>query len=306
MPTKPTGAGLKNWATGPRGGRYYVSAAGEKIYGAEAAVRAAQDGVAKPHPGRLEPSPNQPGPGSYRRPGPTEHGGSLGKHPAGAEGVFKPTSPLQDRLPPGKTAREHADIAREFLGRHNAGFAEAKAKLTSLAPPDAKIEARVKELSSTMEKLDRARNSDGSHYYKDATGLMDATGMRAVVKNIDEVKATADKIRANYKVIEESDYISKPKGDYRSHHLIVEDHGVAKEIQVRTPGQDAFANWAHDAYKPQNELQKSTLKDPQSKAVIDHYSHAMSEHIYAKDQGKQSIKPECPQAVRVVFGCVKI
>lgn len=67
MPTKPTGAQLKGWATGPRGGKYYVAASGEHVYGHEALVRAAQEGVGKSPPGRLEPR-------QFRAPPPGEHG----------------------------------------------------------------------------------------------------------------------------------------------------------------------------------------------------------------------------------------
>jgi len=67
-----------------------------------------------------------------------------------------------------------------------------------------------------------------------------------------EVGEVTSYVRKNYDVIDEDNYIQKSKGGYRSMHFTVQDkNGLKSEIQVRTPNQDKWANWAHDNfYKP--------------------------------------------------------
>jgi ppGpp synthetase/RelA/SpoT-type nucleotidyltranferase len=139
-------------------------------------------------------------------------------------------------------------------------------------------------------------------HYTTADKLQDGTGMRVVHGTVEEVKATVAKIRAKYKVIEEDDYIAKPKGDYRSHHLIIEGPGkLAMEIQVRTKNQDAFGDWCHDVYKPVTKKQAKVQKHPE---VIS-YARDISAYFWALDTGAEPPpKPPCTKVVSDAFGCL--
>jgi ppGpp synthetase/RelA/SpoT-type nucleotidyltranferase len=200
------------------------------------------------------------------------------------------------KLPAGKTAAEHIEIAEQFLDKHKTAFPLALASLKQLAGSDAKVKGRVKALRSALNKMVE------KPHYTTADKLQDGTGMRVVHGSVDEVKATVAKIKAKYKVIEEDDYIAKPKGDYRSHHLIIEGPGkLPMELQVRTKNQDAFGDWCHDVYKPVNKKQAKAQKHPE---VIS-YARDVSAHFWALDTGQEPPpKPPCTKVVSDAFGCL--
>ena len=196
------------------------------------------------------------------------------------------------------TVEEHARIAGEFLGKHSKSLNRFMGSLSELAPKDAKVKARVKDVESALGKLARKPK------YGDATKLQDGTGARVICHSIDEVKSTVEKLKKKYKVVNEDDYITKPQGDYRSHHLIVEDDdGLQKEIQVRTENQNTFADWSHNVYKPHTREQSDTLRS--SGKEIGAYSKAMGDYLFDQDSGKRvGDKPPCPPPVKAYFGCL--
>lgn len=205
---------------------------------------------------------------------------------------------LADKLPKGKTPEEHVQIAKQELAKHQAAFAGMKASVDQIAQGGL-VQGRVKKLYSMAEKL--ARKSDE---YPDATKLLDTSGLRIQYNSIAEVKAAVDRAKGSFEILFEENYIDKPKGDYRSHHLIIRDKqsGLAYELQIRTKNQNSYADWAHNAYKPMTPDQEAHKNDPEIKA----YSALMSEYIWQLDnQVAQPIPPpECPPVVKYVFGCV--
>lgn len=199
------------------------------------------------------------------------------------------------KLTPGVSLGTHVKIAKDTLAKHNEHFKEGMAELKKHAPADAKIEGRTKELHSAIEKLIRKEK------YGTVDKLQDATGLRVIANSLQKVKETVDRIKADSKVVAEDNYIAKPLGDYRSHHLIVEDkHGLQKEIQVRTENQHSFANWAHDVYKPHNEAQRAALEKHGD--VVAAYSKAISEHFWKQDNGQKSTRPATPEIIKKHFG----
>lgn len=198
---------------------------------------------------------------------------------------------------------EHVKIAREFLKRHEAGFPAALARvseLATLAAPGAKVSGRTKTLSSTLGKIIRKPSS-----YPTADKLQDGTGIRVVTNSLSEVGAVVGAIRKRWKVLSEDDYITKPLGAYRSHHLIIEDEdGLPKEVQVRTARQMTFANWSHKVYKPKTALERRALLGDRDE--IESYSREMSAYYYEQDKAGRRIgrKPPCPDSVRTHFGCL--
>lgn len=221
-----------------------------------------------------------------------EHGASHGK------GTYVMSKRTAAGLPKTHTPEEHQKIARAFLAEHAKGLAQEQAKLEQLAPPGAAVSGRVRDEKSAIEKLVRKPN------YGDASRLQDGTGLRVVCKSMADVKATVEQIRATYTVVGEDDYIEHPKEDYRSHHLIIKGHdGLDKEVQVRTENEHTWADWYHDAYKPHTAEQRSMLKQPDVRAAVETYAHAMSEHFYAKDTGRDpGPLPEPSPVVVKLFG----
>jgi len=325
----------KSWQVGPKGGKYYVDAHGEKKYGDDALKSARQDmqhsklqavkaGGAKdaaarvatmskltqakamPKVAQLEPKP-KPTLGAVEQakaePAP--------KPPSNEKAVGAIAPETARRLPKGKTPEEHVTIARDFLAGHKKDLDANVEAIRKLAPENGKTKGRAKELESALEKVAKkheAANAKGAETkYKTVADLQDGTGIRVIAHSIDDVKATVDRIKATHKVLEEEDFISKAhptSPGYRSHHLIVQmPGGKIAEVQVRTENQNTFADWAHQVYKP-SPVQDLVLTSPNAKKNLEEYSRQMAEHFYSLDSGKKSTPPPCPQEAKRAFGCI--
>lgn len=216
----------------------------------------------------------------------------------------------------GKSFEEQLEITEAAISQHEPGLkslmdtlldmagggeptvSEPYPGVTELNTGSVRVSGRTKAVESAMAKLTRKPD-----LYPTADQLTDCTGARVTVGSIDEVKANVQKVKDRYEVVREEDYISSPKGDYRSHHLIIrDDDGLLKEVQIRTENQDSWANWFHDIYKPRNAEQKQWVT--QYGDTLNSYASEMSEYFFAVDQGEQIAKPDCPEPVQVTFGCL--
>lgn len=215
----------------------------------------------------------------------------------------------EGKLPGDLTSEQHLDIATEFLGHHERGFRSVMGRLRETVGA-MEVQGRVKDVNSAMGKVvrkpaARAEPFDKRENYSRVDEQADGTGMRVMCDTLDEVKETVKKIRAKFKVVYEDDYITRPKGSYRSHHLLIEDEdGLVKEIQVRTRRQHDWAEWCHDAYKPQTPEQEAAVKEAEE--TIRAYGEMMSEYYLALDTGRHE-RPEipgCPMVVKKHFGCL--
>ena len=202
------------------------------------------------------------------------------------------------KLPPSKTAKEHAQIAFQFIRKHKASFKAEMAKINGLVNGE-KVQGRVKTPESALGKLIKKPKE-----YPTADKLQDGTGMRVVHDTIAQVDETVAKIRAEYNVIEEEDFISKPQGNYRSFHFIVEGKsGLAIEIQVRTANQNVMADWSHNVYKPVTPEQAKHRADPE----VLTYEKSMAEFMWAADNEKNPpppVRPPCTKVISLAFGCL--
>lgn len=247
---------------------------------------------------RTAPTPSEPS----KEPKAHPLSGHGGLPPAGTvakETVVKLQSDIQaGKLAPGMTADQHIELGKEVIAAHKASFPEFKAKLANAAPPTARVLGRVKELDSLIGKLTRKPD-----LYKKATDLGDTTGTRIVCDSIDEVKSTVAKLKQQFEVVEEEDFIDQPNRNYRSFHLNVRDaDGQVKEIQVRTENQNTWAEWGHNIYKPMNAAQERALKT--HKDEINEYAEAISSYFYQQDLGQPATKPPCTIVVHESFGCL--
>jgi ppGpp synthetase/RelA/SpoT-type nucleotidyltranferase len=198
------------------------------------------------------------------------------------------------------TYESHLKTAEQFHAAHERGLEGAKKMLREMAPPGSEVKGRTKKPDSMLGKVVRKTK------YADASQLQDGTGLRAVVKDIAGVESTVANLREHFKgrILGEDNYISAPQdGGYRSHHMIVKDHdGLAKEIQVRTPNQNKWADWCHDIYKPHTPAQADALKKHAKE--ISAFAEKMSDHYFKLDSGKPSQPVPCPSVVKEHFGCL--
>ena len=207
---------------------------------------------------------------------------------------------LEGKLPGPLSLTEHVAIAKDFLERHKRALPTIVKAVAAEAGETAEMKFRVKELESALGKLVRKPDQ-----YPTADKLQDGAGLRVVHDSVDQVIATVQKLKKQYRVVDEDDYITKPQGSYRSYHLILEDKktGLQYEVQVRTRNQDTFADWAHNLYKPLTPEQEKAKEDP---AVLE-YESEMAEYFWALDNKESPpSKPDCdpPAIIRVAFGCL--
>lgn len=210
----------------------------------------------------------------------------------------------QGLLPADVTAQQQAAIAHEVIGQQQAQFPKTLEQLRVLASGEgAAVLGRLKEPASALGKLVRKPKN-----YKTARDLKDGSGFRVICASIGDLRASVEAIKSQFETSasDEEDYISQPKDGYRSYHLIIKDvDGYFKEVQVRTPNEDTWANWCHDVYKPQSLQQRETLKK-YAKEILE-YSKAMSDYYYAKDTGvPPPVPPGCLPIVEKVFGCLPL
>lgn len=208
------------------------------------------------------------------------------------ETMRKPSTPLWGKYSP----KEHVAIARKMRQQHLTQLPKTLDEIRSVVGSTGKVKGRVKELASALGKIVRK-----GRRYESAAKLQDWTGTRVIHENVDQVKATVEKLRGVYKIVDEDNYIDKPLGQYRSWHLIAETpEGLQFEIQVRTANQNTFADWAHHLYKPTNEVEAAHQDDPE----VRQYEKQISAYFWDRDNGREVDKPPCLKVVATTFGCL--
>ncbi len=202
------------------------------------------------------------------------------------------------KLPPVKTPREHVAVAKRLIRLHAKALPRIKAAMAKAAGKDANVQGRVKTLESALGKLIRKPDE-----YLSADKLQDITGTRIIHSTVEQVKSTVTKLKDQYRVVGEDDYIDKPQGNYRSHHLILEDPETKLkfEVQIRTKNQNTFADWAHNVYKPVSEEQAKHRADPEVSA----YESGIAAYFWALDtKARPPNKPPCTPVIKQAFGCL--
>jgi ppGpp synthetase/RelA/SpoT-type nucleotidyltranferase len=230
------------------------------------------------------------------------------KSPASAAEIdpqLKKISDLQTAgtLPKSYTTQEHRDIATKFIDKHSEGLAACVDRIQDIAVgSDTTVVARAKTVDSALGKLARKPK------YGTVANLKDGTGVRIVCASVQDVLENVKKMKDTFETstTDEEDYINHPKDGYRSYHLVIKDKDdLWKEVQIRTPNQDTWANWCHDVYKPTNPEQEKAVSE--AKDEILKYGNTFSDYYYDKESGRPPPKPpDCPPVVRDVFGCLPL
>lgn len=97
------------------------------------------------------------------------------------------------------------------------------------------VTQRLKRLDTLIGKLARERGN--------VTQMQDVGGVRAVLPSLRHVYVVRRRLLKSWAIMRERDYIADPKNTgYRALHLIVRRHGYLIEVQLRTIGQDVWAN----------------------------------------------------------------
>ena len=200
---------------------------------------------------------------------------------------------------PAKTVQKNLDIYKEINPKLEKTKKDLETRLKKELPGDPIVSGRVKEPKSGVAKVARKPK------YADVSKLQDNVGMRAMYNDVTSVKEAMKIVREKYDIVEEDDYIDRPKFDgYRSYHAIIIDKetGIESELQVRTKRQETFANWAHKLYKPEEDDLKvfvETHKEMSLKYQVD-----VGNYFSELDEGRKPKKPLCPKELLKLMMCI--
>lgn len=139
------------------------------------------------------------------------------------------------------------------------------------------VAQRLKRLPTIIEKLSRLPDSQLAR-------MEDIGGCRAVLPGgRSEIEGVLRRIRKNWAVKRERDYVAEPKHTgYRGVHVVVERDARRIEIQLRTPGQQ---DWADMIERFDGRL-GSMLKDGRGPDVLLRYVRLAGEGIAYEDAGE--------------------
>lgn len=138
------------------------------------------------------------------------------------------------------------------------------------------VAQRLKRLPTIIDKLVRMPKTKLAR-------LEDIGGCRAVLPGgRGEIDGVLRRIRRNWNVIRERDYVTTPKPTgYRGMHVVVERDSKRLEIQLRTPGQQ---DWAEQVERMDSRL-GTRLKDGEGPADLQRYLQLAGEGIDMADRG---------------------
>jgi putative GTP pyrophosphokinase len=113
---------------------------------------------------------------------------------------------------------------------------------------DPVVAHRLKRVPTIVGKLQREKRMRLSR-------MEDIGGVRAILPDQQAVYRIARLLRRNWTITRFRDYVRSPKSDgYRALHLVNRHRGRAIEIQLRTPGQDEWANAVEGATQAHPDL----------------------------------------------------
>lgn len=133
---------------------------------------------------------------------------------------------------------ETAEVVRSWRHAHAYPLQKASANLRSYVRnvSDAQVSQRLKKFGTIVDKLVRFDQMKLSR--------MEGIGRcRVVVPSMAESRELARRLKKNWTVKRDRDYVAEPKPDgYRARHLVVVKDGRYVEVQIRTVLQDYWAN----------------------------------------------------------------
>lgn len=139
------------------------------------------------------------------------------------------------------------------------------------------VSQRLKRLNTLIAKLGREPGN--------VTQMHDIGGVRAVLPTIRHIYVVRRRLVKSWTVIRERDYVANPKSSgYRAVHLVVRRSGYPIEVQLRTIGQDVWANTVEQTGRQLGLNLKSGIADDRLDALF----LGLAELIATFDRGELS------------------
>lgn len=143
------------------------------------------------------------------------------------------------------------------------------------------IAQRLKRLPRIVEKLHRQPKMRLSQ-------MQDVGGCRAILPNERAVRDVLAGITRNWDIITVDDYITEPKADgYRGIHAIVRKGGIPIEVQLRTAGQQ---DWADEVERIDGRVEYA-VKDGEGPPEVRKYLEVLAE-IVATSEARRRVPAE--------------
>jgi ppGpp synthetase/RelA/SpoT-type nucleotidyltranferase len=184
---------------------------------------------------------------------------------------------------------EHVDeieeafaVVSDFRAAHAYPMQKIRYGLRSMVRSESAAELvaqRLKRLPRIVRKLHRMENSNLAR-------LEDIGGVRAILRDGPELERVRTRIRKRWAVSisRERDYIQEPKDmGYRAVHFVVRRDGRSIEVQLRTRGQQQWA----EAVEAADARLKLNLKDGEGPEEMVEYFAAAGEVIYLNEYGQR-------------------
>jgi len=184
---------------------------------------------------------------------------------------------------------EAVRIIHDFRAAHAYPLLKVRNGLTSMVRTefaDDVIGQRLKRVPRIVRKLQRTIDSPTGRTM--LARLEDIGGVRAILRDGDELNRVRRRVEKNWKNQfrrDPRDYIAHPKDiGYRAVHFVVVRDGRAIEVQLRTQGQQQWAEAAEtaDARLAQRGV---NLKDGEAPPEMLDYFAAAGELIYRREYG---------------------
>lgn len=170
------------------------------------------------------------------------------------------------------------DVIRTWRHAHAYPLQKASANLRSYVRnvPDAQVSQRLKKFATIVDKLARLERMKLSR-------MEDIGGCRVVVPNMAESRDLARRLKKNWTITRDRDYVLDPKPDgYRARHLVAIKDGRFIEVQIRTVLQDFWAN----TVERDGRRDGVGLKFGKGSAVVREQYRQISELMAAEERGE--------------------
>lgn len=114
--------------------------------------------------------------------------------------------------------------------------------------------------------------------------MQDVGGVRAVLPDQATVNEVLAGIERNWDIVTIDDYEARPRTTgYRAKHVITRSHGRCIELQLRTPGQQ---DWA-DEIERLDGLLNYAIKDGEGTPEMIEYTRGLADMIAAQERGEK-------------------
>lgn len=186
--------------------------------------------------------------------------------------------------PVGGAVPEEVAISWMVVSNYRAGFQKPLDKVTiqlrrfvGYEVDNVIVAQRLKRMPTIVNKLARQPTMD-------LTRMQDVGGCRAVLPNAAKVDAVLARIGMHWKVERSYDYVTKPKpSGYRAVHVSVVRDERLIEIQLRTPGQQAWG----EAVERAGARLRSSVKDGIGPEPILRYFRLLGQVIALEEAGER-------------------